>query len=339
VILFEKLGLPSKKKTQTGWSTDAEVLESLRDKHPLVGNILEYRKLSKLKSTYVDGLSAVVSPDGRVRTTFQQTLTRTGRISSVEPNMQNIPVRTPLGSELRRFFIAPEGKILLDADYSQIELRVLAHIANDKAMIEAFEADADIHTNTASQVFDMPPDFVTPLMRNRAKAVNFGIVYGMGAFSLSQDIGVSVAEADRYIKDYLAAYAGVRQYMEDVVKLGEEHGYVKTLFERRRYLPELASKNRQMREFGKRVALNTPIQGSAADIIKIAMVRVYSRLRQEGLAARLILQVHDELIVESPLEEADRAKEILAQEMRGAAQLAVKLVVDVNAGANWLEAK
>jgi DNA polymerase-1 len=338
-ILFEKLGLPSKKKTKTGWSTDVEVLESLRDKHPLIGNILEYRKLSKLKSTYVDGLSAVVSPDGRVRTTFQQTLTRTGRISSVEPNMQNIPVRTPLGSELRRFFVAPEGKILLDADYSQIELRVLAHIANDKAMIEAFGADEDIHTNTAAQVFGLPPDFVTPLMRSRAKAVNFGIVYGIGAYSLSQDIGVTISEADRYIKDYLAAYAGVRQYMEDVVKSGEENGYVKTLFGRRRYLPELASKNRNMREFGKRVALNAPIQGTAADIIKIAMIRVYNRLKQEKFTARLILQVHDELIVEAPHEEAERAKEILAQEMREAAQLAVKLVVDVSAGANWLEAK
>ena len=339
VILFEKLDLPSRKKTKTGYSTDADTLDTLLGKHPIIEQVLEYRKLTKLKSTYVDGLTSQVSADGRVRTTFLQTQTRTGRISSIEPNMQNIPVRTPRGSELRRFFIAPEGKVLLDADYSQIELRVLAHMADDASMIEAFANGEDIHTKTAAQVFNMPPDFVTPLMRSRAKAVNFGIVYGIGAYSLSQDIGVTVAEADRYIKDYLNACAGVKQYMEDIVKQGEEEGYVETLFARRRYLPELASKNRAMREFGKRAALNTPIQGTAADIIKIAMVRVYNRLRQEGLSARLILQVHDELIVESPQDEARRASEILAQEMQGAASLKVPLAVDVNTGANWLEAK
>jgi len=339
VILFERLQLPSKKKTKTGYSTDADTLDALRDKHPIIEQVLEYRKLTKLKSTYVDGLTAQVNHDGRVRTTFLQTQTRTGRISSIEPNMQNIPVRTPRGSELRRFFTASEGKILLDADYSQIELRVLAHMANDESMISAFANGEDIHTNTAAQVFGLPPDFVTPLMRSRAKAVNFGIVYGIGAYSLSQDIGVSVAEADRYIKDYLAAYAGIRQYMEDIVKFGEENGFVETLYSRRRYLPELTSKNRVMREFGKRAALNTPIQGTAADIIKIAMVRVYERLKSEKLVSRLILQVHDELIIEAPLDEAEKVHEILAEEMMAAANLSIPLVADVSSGTNWLEAK
>ena len=339
VILFEKLGLPTGKKTKTGWSTNVDVLEGLRDKHPLVGEVLEFRKLAKLKSTYVDGFLALVAGDGRIHTTFQQTLTRTGRISSVEPNMQNIPVRTPLGSELRRFFTAPEGTTLLDADYSQIELRVLADISNDETMLEAFRNNEDIHTKTAGQVFDLPPMFITPLMRSRAKAVNFGIVYGIGAYSLSQDIGVTVAEADKYIKGYLAAYSGVKHYMDDIVSFGTEKGYVKTLFERRRYLPELASKNRVLREFGKRVALNTPIQGTAADIIKIAMVRVFERLRREGLKTRLILQVHDELILESPTAEIERASRILREEMENAASLKAPLVADVNSGMNWLDAK
>ena len=339
VVLFDKLGLPAGKKTKTGYSTNADVLESLRGKHGVIDEILEFRKLSKLKSTYADGLTAVAGEDNRIHTTFQQTLTRTGRISSVEPNMQNIPVRTELGSELRRFFIADEDTILLDADYSQIELRVLAHIAGDETMIEAFRSEEDIHTRTASQVFNMPPDFVTPLMRNRAKAVNFGIVYGIGAFSLSQDIGVSISEADSYIKGYLSVYSGVRKYMDDIVKYGSEHGYVLTMFGRRRYLPELSSSNRNLREFGKRVALNTPIQGTAADIIKIAMVRVYHRLKKEGLRARLILQVHDELIVESPLDEADRASLILREEMERAAELSIPLVAEVGRGKNWLEAK
>ena len=339
VILFEKLGLPTGKKTKTGWSTNVDVLEGLRDKHPLVGDVLEFRKLAKLKSTYVDGFLALVGDDGRIHTTFQQTLTRTGRISSVEPNMQNIPVRTPLGSELRRFFTAPQGTTLLDADYSQIELRVLAHISGDEAMTEAFKNDEDIHTKTAGQVFDLPPMFITPLMRSRAKAVNFGIVYGIGAYSLSQDIGVTVAEADQYIKGYLSAYSGVKRYMADIVTFGTENGYVKTMFERRRYLPELASKNRALREFGKRVALNTPIQGTAADIIKIAMVRVFERLRQEGLKSRLILQVHDELIVESPTDEIEQASRILGEEMERAATLNVPLRAEVNTGTNWLDAK
>jgi len=339
VILFEKLGLPAKKKTKTGYSTDADVLGSLLGAHPIIADILEYRKAAKLKSTYVDGLLKVVSSSGRIHTSFQQTLTRTGRISSAEPNMQNIPIRTELGSELRRFFLAGEGNVLLDADYSQIELRVLAHIAKDKQMIEAFASDEDIHTRTASQVFDLPPELVTPVMRSRAKAVNFGIVYGIGAFSLSQDIGVSVAEADKYIKGYLANFAGVRRYMEGTVEQGTEHGFVQTLMNRRRYLPELAASARPTREFGKRVAMNTPIQGSSADIIKIAMVKVFERLRREGLAAKLILQVHDELIVECPTHEADKVAGLLGEEMEGAMELCVPLKVDVGAGANWLEAK
>ena len=339
VILFEKLRLPAGKKTKTGYSTNAEVLEYLADKHPIVSAILEYRKVAKLKSTYVDGLLKVIAPDGRIHTSFQQTLTRTGRISSTEPNMQNIPVRTELGSELRRFFHAEDGKILLDADYSQIELRVLAHIAKDENMIAAFASGEDIHRNTASQVFDMPPAFVTPLMRSRAKAVNFGIVYGIGAFSLANDINVSISEADSYIKSYLQTYSGVRQYMEDIVRTGTEKGYVETLFGRRRYLPELASSNRINREFGKRVAMNTPIQGTAADIIKIAMVRVYNRLKAENLQARLILQVHDELIVESPLAEADQAAQILHEEMEQAVSLTVPMEAEVGTGQTWLDAK
>lgn len=339
VILFEKLGLPFGKKTKTGYSTNADVLESLRGKHDIIEHILQYRTVAKLKSTYVEGLLKVVAPDGRIHTSFQQTLTRTGRISSTEPNMQNIPIRTPLGSELRRFFRAKDGCVLVDADYSQIELRVLAHIAEDKNMIEAFTTGEDIHLNTAAQVFDMPPLMVTPLMRSRAKAVNFGIVYGIGAFSLSQDIGVTVSEADSYIKNYLSTYSGVRQYMEDVVEFGTDHGYVSTMLGRRRYLPELGSKNFQTRAFGKRVAMNTPIQGTAADIIKIAMVKVWSRLREEKLNSRLILQVHDELIVEAAQDEAEIVSTLVRQEMESALDLAVPLDVDINTGENWLDAK
>ena len=339
VILFEKLGLPTGKKTKTGYSTDADTLEGLRQKHEIVENILQYRTVAKLKSTYVDGLLKVVAEDGRIHTSFQQTLTRTGRISSTEPNMQNIPIRTELGSELRRFFRAKSGTVLVDADYSQIELRVLAHIADDKNMIEAFREGEDIHRNTAAQVFDMPKELVTPLMRSRAKAVNFGIVYGIGAYSLSQDIGVTVHEADTYIKNYLATYSGVRQYMEDTIEYATEYGFVKTLLERRRYLPELSASARPTKEFGKRVAMNTPIQGTAADIIKIAMVRVWKRLNDEKLAARLILQVHDELIVESPLDELEKVSALVREEMEGAMELKAPLVADVHSGQNWLEAK
>lgn len=338
-ILFEKLGLPTRKKTKTGYSTSAEVLESLRGKHEIIDAILEYRKVAKLKSTYVDGLLKVVAEDGRIHTHFNQTDTRTGRLSSTEPNLQNIPVRTELGSRLRAFFKAQTDCELVDADYSQIELRVLAHISQDENMIAAFNSDEDIHTNTAAQVFDMPPLFVTPEMRRKAKAVNFGIVYGIGAFSLSQDIGVSVAEADRYIKNYLDTFSGVRRYMDDTVEFARQHGYIETMFGRRRALPEIHSTNKNIVNFGKRVAMNTPIQGTAADIIKIAMIKVYRRLRREQLSARLILQVHDELIVEAPLHELEQVKRLLVEEMQNAVQLSVLLKADVGCGKSWLDAK
>lgn len=339
VILFEKLGLPTRKKTKTGYSTNADVLDSLKNKHPIIPQILEYRKLAKLYSTYVAGLLAVVGEDGRVHTSFRQTETRTGRISSTEPNMQNIPIRTERGSQLRRFFVAGEGKQLVDADYSQIELRVLAHISGDEAMIDAFRHNLDIHTKTAAEVFDLPEEFVTPIMRSRAKAVNFGIVYGIGAFSLSQDIGVTVAEADHYIKSYLATYPKVKQYMEDTIAYAKAHGYVKTMFERRRAIPEVNASNKVTAAMGERVAMNTPIQGSAADIIKIAMIRVYRRLNAEGLASRLLLQVHDELIVESPMEEVELVKALLTEEMSKAAVLAAPLLSEAHSGDNWLDAK
>ncbi len=338
-VLFVRLALPSGKKTKSGFSTNAEVLETLRGKHEVVDSILEYRKLVKLKSTYVEGLLRVARDDGTVHTSFNQTETRTGRISSTEPNLQNIPVRTALGSELRKFFVAREGWTLVDADYSQIELRVLAHISNDQNMIDAFAEGVDIHTKTASQVFDLPEDMVTPLLRSRAKAVNFGIVYGIGAYSLSQDINVSVQEADKYIKSYLATYSGVRGYMEDSIEFARTHGYAKTMFARRRSLPEITASNRNIKSFGERVAMNTPIQGTAADIIKIAMIRVYERLRREGLRARLILQIHDELIVEAPLDEAKTATKILKEEMEHAADLRVPLLADAHTGDNWYTAK
>lgn len=338
-ILFKKLGLPAKKKTKTGYSTNAEVLEGLAEKYEIVRCILEYRTLAKLKSTYCDGLLKVIGEDGRIHSRFNQTETRTGRISSTEPNLQNIPVRQPLGREMRKFFIAPENCVLVDADYSQIELRVLADIADDAEMIEAFNQDTDIHTVTASQVFHIPMELVTPLMRSRAKAVNFGIVYGIGAFSLSKDIGVTRAEADRYIKDYLHHYAGVERYMQTVVEQAKKDGYVKTLFERRRYLPELSASNAMLRAFGERVARNMPIQGTAADIIKIAMIRVYRRLKAENMQSRLILQIHDELIVEAPQEESEKAAKILSEEMENACQMKVRLKSDANIGKNWFDAK
>ncbi|MDD2418512.1 MAG: DNA polymerase I [Oscillospiraceae bacterium] len=337
--LFEDLGLPAKKKTKTGYSTNAEVLESLRNAHPAVAMLLDYRTLTKLKSTYCDGLLKVVGDDGRIHTSFNQTETRTGRISSTEPNLQNIPVRQELGRELRRFFRAQEGWTLCDADYSQIELRVLAHMAEDKDMISAFNKGTDIHSVTASQVFDVPEEMVTPLMRSRAKAVNFGIVYGIGAHSLSEDIGVSYGEAKRYIEQYLEHYSGVAKFMDSMIELARERGYAQTLFARRRPLPELKATNAVMRSFGERVARNTPIQGTAADIIKIAMVRVYNRLKKEGMKARLILQVHDELIVEAPLEEAEKAAALLKEEMESAADMAVKLAADVQIGRTWYDAK
>ena len=337
-VLFEELMLPSGKKTKSGWSTNADVLEKLRDKHPIIGEILEYRMLTKLKSTYADGLLKVIAPDGRIHTNFQMTVTATGRLSSTEPNLQNIPVRKKLGAQIRKMFVASPGKVLVDADYSQIELRLLAHISGDKAMQEAFLSGEDFHTVTASKVFGVPLDEVTPALRSRAKAVNFGIVYGISAFSLAQDIGVYPSEAKAYMEAYLDKYHGVRDYMKSIVEKAKADGYVDTLFARRRYLPELKSANFNVRSFGERVALNMPIQGTAADIIKIAMVNVHRRLAEEGLEAKLILQVHDELIVECPDSEAERVKEILTYEMENAAALSVPLTVDAHIGHSWAEA-
>lgn len=337
--LFEKLMLPVGKKTKSGYSTSADVLEGLKGHHPVVGAVLEYRTLSKLKSTYCDGLLKVIAADDRIHSNFNQTETRTGRISSTEPNLQNIPVRTEMGRELRRFFCARDGYVLIDADYSQIELRVLADISCDKTMIDAFKDRKDIHTITASQVFNMPEAMVTPQMRSSAKAVNFGIVYGIGAFSLAKDIGVTRKEADNYIKAYLSHYAGIDEYMKNVVEKAKKDGYVETMFNRRRYLPELTSSNFNTRSFGERVARNMPIQGTAADIIKIAMIRVYNKLKSENMTARLILQVHDELIVEAPQNEAMRVAMLLQEEMENAVQLRVPLVAEAAIGETWYDAK
>ena len=339
IILFEKLGLPHGKKTKTGWSTNADVLEKLRYDAPIVADVLRYRQYAKLKSTYVDGLLKVIDPDGRVRTSFQMTVTATGRLSSTEPNLQNIPTRTELGSQLRRMFTAPEGCVLVDADYSQIELRLLAHIAGDTEMQAAFRSGEDFHTVTASRVFHVPPEEVTPEMRRRAKAVNFGIVYGISAFSLSQDIGSTVAEAKAYMDAYFATFPGVRKYMDDVVAKAKEQGYVETLFHRRRELPEIRSSNFNMRSFGERVALNMPIQGTAADIMKLAMVAVEKRLKRELPEAKLVLQVHDELIVECPKPQAAAAAKLLEEEMEQVAHLSVPLTAEAHWGRNWLEAK
>ncbi len=338
VALFEDLGLPCKKKTKSGYSTNAEVLEGLRYDNPVVEHILEYRSLTKLKSTYCDGLLKVVAPDGRIHTSFNQVETRTGRISSLEPNLQNIPIRTPLGREMRKFFVAGEGSKLVDADYSQIELRVLSDLSGDENMINAFNSGIDIHTSTASQVFGLPVDMVTKQLRSRAKAVNFGIVYGIGAFSLSKDIGVTRREAQEYIDNYLATYSGVDRYMKHMIDLAKEKGYSQTMFNRRRYLPELTSSNHMLRSFGERVARNMPIQGTAADIIKIAMIRVDSRLSAENMRSRLILQVHDELIVEAPEDEAQRALEIVTEEMENACKMKVKLKADGSIGYTWYDA-
>ena len=337
-LLFDQLGLPPVKKTKTGYSTNAEVLEKLRGQHPIIEEILEYRQLTKLKSTYVDGLSKVIAPDGRIHTSFQNTVTATGRLSSTEPNLQNIPVRTQLGAQLRKMFVAAPGKVLVDADYSQIELRLLGHIANDQAMIEGFKSGEDIHTITASQVFVVPVEEVTPLMRRSAKAVNFGIVYGISPFSLSQDIGVTVAQAKEYMEKYFNHYSGVRAYMSDIIEKSKQDGFVSTLMGRRRWVPELKSSNFNTRSFGERVALNAPIQGTAADIIKLAMIRVRNRLKSEGLEGRLVLQVHDELIVECPEAEAERVCALVREEMEGAAALSVPLLAETHAGKAWSDA-
>lgn len=340
VILFEKLELKPVKKTKTGYATNADVLEKLRDKHPIVNFITEYRQLAKLKSTYCDGLRAVVNPNThRIHSVFTQTVTVTGRLSSTEPNLQNIPTRTELGREIRKMFVAKDGYVLVDADYSQIELRVLAHIANDETMINAFRNNEDIHAVTASQVLGIPLEDVTKEQRSSAKAVNFGIVYGIGEFSLAQDLHISVKEAKAYIESYLEKYHGVRNYMESIKEQAKKDGYVKTMLNRIRYIPELKSPNYNIRQFGERVALNTPIQGTAADIIKLAMVRVDNRLINEGLKSKLILQVHDELIVEAHKDEVDKVKQILSEEMQSAMELNVPLKVDMSTGHSWYDAK
>lgn len=336
-VLFEDLGLPSGKKTKTGYSTNADVLENLRDKDPIIDMIIMYRQYTKLQSTYVEGLLKAVSADGRIHSVFKQTETRTGRISSTEPNLQNIPVRTELGRNMRKFFVSEKGRTLIDADYSQIELRILAHLSGDKNMQESFISGKDIHTSTAAQVFGMPEDMVTPEMRRAAKAVNFGIVYGISAFSLAKDIDVSVAKADRYIKSYLSNFPKVKEFMDKAVADAESKGYSETIFGRRRYIPELAAKNKNIQSFGKRAAMNAPVQGAAADIIKIAMVKVFRRLRDEKLDAHLILQIHDELIIEASEKDAARAAQVLGEEMRNAVKLDIPLTADVEMGKSWFE--
>ena len=338
-VLFGKLGLPHGKKTKTGWSTNADVLEKLRGESAIVDAVLEYRQLTKLRSTYADGLLKAIDPDGRVRTRFQMTVTATGRLSSAEPNLQNIPTRTDLGSEIRKMFVPEPGNVLVDADYSQIELRLLAHISGDEGMRAAFRAGGDFHAETAAKVFGVAREDVTHEMRRRAKAVNFGIVYGISPFSLAQDIGVTQKEAKAYMDAYFATFPGVRAYMDAVVEQAKRDGWVETLYHRRRDLPELKSSNFNMRAFGERVALNMPIQGTAADIMKLAMIAVWKRLRAELPAARLVLQVHDELIVECPEGDAARAAALLAEEMEHVAQLSVPLTADAHWGKNWLEAK
>ncbi|MBQ4087809.1 MAG: DNA polymerase I [Clostridia bacterium] len=339
-VLFEDLALPTKKKTKSGYSTGAEVLEKLREVHPIIDHILEYRKLTKLNSTYVEGLIAVIHPEtGKVHSSFNQTVTVTGRISSTEPNLQNIPVRTELGREMRKMFTASENHVLIDADYSQIELRVLAHLAGDENMRESFISGKDIHASTAAKVFGVSEQNVTPEMRSAAKAINFGLVYGMGEFSLSQDLGITVKEAKRYIEEYLGSYPKVKQFMHDTVETAKQQGYVTTLFGRKRDIPELSSSNFQMRAFGERAAMNTPVQGTAADIIKLAMVAVHKRLKEENLSSCLILQVHDELIIEATKEEEEKVCLILKEEMEQAASLTVPLLVDMHTGHSWFDTK
>ena len=339
-ILFEKLGLPAMKKTKTGYSTNAEVLEKLRPYAPIVDDILEYRQVVKLKSTYVDGLLAVADENGKVHTTFNQTGTATGRLSSAEPNLQNIPVRQEMGRELRKFFIPEnENYVLIDADYSQIELRLLAHISGDNTMINAFIDEVDIHTVTASQVFNTPIEYVTPEQRKRAKAVNFGIIYGMGDFSLASDIKVTKKQAAEYIQSYFETYPNVDEYLKNTVEQAKADGFVTTLYGRRRYIPDLKSGKAVLRKFGERVAMNSPIQGTAADIIKIAMINTEKALNESGIDAKLILQVHDELIVEANKNCADEALAILKREMENAVKLSVPLTVEIQQGNTWFECK
>lgn len=338
-VLFEKLGLPGGKKTKTGYSTAADVLDKLAPEHPIVSDILEYRGLTKLKSTYAEGLAAYIGEDSRIHSSFNQTITATGRISSTEPNLQNIPMRMELGRLIRKVFVPKDGSVFIDADYSQIELRVLAHMSEDEQLIEAYRLDEDIHRITASKVFHTPFEEVTDLQRRNAKAVNFGIVYGISSFGLSQDLSISRKEAAEYIEQYFATYPGVKTFLDKLVEDAKEKGYVTTMFGRRRPVPELSSSNFMQRSFGERVAMNSPIQGTAADIIKIAMIRVWKRLKEEGLCSKLILQVHDELLIETAEDEAEQVSRLLEEEMRSAAQLAVVLEIDMHTGRNWYEAK
>lgn len=338
-VLFEKMQIPGAKKTKTGYSTAADVLEKLSDEYPIVSDILEYRGLTKLKSTYADGLAAYIGENNRIFSTFNQTITATGRISSTEPNLQNIPMRMELGRRIRKVFIPKDGYLFTDADYSQIELRVLAHMSGDEQLIDAYKTDADIHRITASKVFHTPFEEVTDLQRRNAKAVNFGIVYGISSFGLSQDLSITKKEAATYIEQYFKTYPGIKRFLDETVENAKEKGYITTMFGRRRPVPELASSNFMQRSFGERVAMNSPIQGTAADIIKIAMIRVAKRLKEEGLESKLILQVHDELLIETKEEEKDKVAAILEEEMKGAAKLSVSLEVDLHIGSNWYEAK
>jgi DNA polymerase-1 len=338
-ILFEKLGLPAEKKTKSGYSTAADVLEKLAPDYPIVADILEYRGLAKLKSTYADGLAAVIEDDDRIHTSFNQTITATGRISSTEPNLQNIPMRTELGRLIRKVFVPKEGCVFADADYSQIELRILAHMSEDQGLISAYHEGDDIHRITASKVFHVPFEEVTPLQRRNAKAVNFGIVYGISSFGLSQDLSISVSEAKEYMEKYFETYPGVRAYQSKVIQDAKNKGYSTTMFGRRRPIPELKASNFNLRQFGERVAMNAPIQGTAADIMKIAMINVFFRIKREELKSRLILQIHDELVIETYTDEEEKVKDILVKEMESAAQLSVPMEVDCHTGSDWYEAK
>ena len=337
-ILFGKMQIPGGKKTKTGYSTAADVLEKLAPEYPIIHEILEYRGLTKLKSTYADGLAAYIGEDKRIHTNFNQTITATGRISSTEPNLQNIPMRTQLGRELRKVFVAKEGYTLMDADYSQIELRILASMSGDEQLIDAYKQEADIHRITASKVFHVPMDQVTDLQRRNAKAVNFGIVYGISSFGLSQDLSISRKEAAEYIDKYFETYPGIKAFLDRSVEQAKQTGYSVTMFGRRRPIPELSSSNFMQRSFGERVAMNAPIQGTAADIMKIAMVRVEKRLREEGLKSKMILQVHDELLIETAKDEVEQVRSILSYEMIHAAELAVTLEIDLNTGDSWYDA-
>ena len=337
-ILFEKLQLPGSKKTKSGYSTAADILENLAPDYPIVQKVLDYRQVAKLKSTYADGLAMFIGEDGRIHGTFHQTVTATGRISSTDPNLQNIPIRTEMGRLFRKVFLPKEGYIFVDADYSQIELRVLAALSGDEALIHAFQNNIDIHTLTASQVFHTPLDQVTPLQRRNAKAVNFGIVYGISAFGLSQDLKISRKEASEYINNYFASYPKIKEFLDQAVVTAKEQGYIATYYHRRRPVPELTSSNFMQRSFGERIAMNSPIQGTAADIIKLAMIRVDQRLHSENLKARLVLQVHDELLVEAPVEEEARVREILHEEMMGVTDFPVEMDIDIQSGSDWYEA-